>query len=268
METLEEGGLPAVVDSFVTNMPEDAVEIVGALVDHPDIRRINLTGSTKVGRIIAQRVAGSFKPVLLELGGKAPLLVLKDAGMDEVVKTSIFGAFFDQGQICISTERIIVVPDMAEAVVVEFTERARALKAGDPREGAAPLGTEVDARTVAKVEALSADAVAKGATVTSAGAVEGVLMPTQVVDRVTAGMSLYFEESFGPVAAVLRAMDEEDVIRLANDSEYGLSATVFSRGTARAVSVARRIRSGIRHVNGPTMHDKAQMSFAGTTASG
>ena len=268
VEALEEGGLPAGVVSLVTNAPEDAAEIVGALIDHPDIRRINFTGSTNVGRIIAERAARQLKPVLLELGGKAPLLVLKDADVDEAVKAAIFGAFFNQGQICMSTERIIVVPEVAEEFVAKFTERAKALKAGDPREGKAPLGAVVDARTVAKVEALIADAVSKGAGVTGAGAAEGVLLPAQVVDKVTADMRLYSEESFGPVVAILRAKDEDDAVRLANDSEYGLSAAVFSRDTSRALSVARRIRSGICHVNGPTVHDEAQMPFGGTRASG
>ncbi|WP_113466220.1 aldehyde dehydrogenase [Rhizobium cremeum] len=268
VEALEEGGLPAGVVSLVTNAPEDAAEIVGALIDHPDIRRINFTGSTNVGRIIAERAARQLKPVLLELGGKAPLLVLKDADVDEAVKAAIFGAFFNQGQICMSTERIIVVPDVAEEFVAKFTERAKALKAGDPRDGKAPLGAVVDARTVEKVEALIADAVSKGATVTGAGAADGVLLPAQVVDKVTSDMRLYSEESFGPVVAILRARDEDDAVRLANDSEYGLSAAVFSRDTSRALSVARRIRSGICHVNGPTVHDEAQMPFGGTKASG
>jgi acyl-CoA reductase-like NAD-dependent aldehyde dehydrogenase len=268
VEALEEGGLPAGVISLVTNAPEDAAEIVGALIDHPDIRRINFTGSTSVGRIIAERAARQLKPVLLELGGKAPLLVLKDADVDEAVKAAIFGAFFNQGQICMSTERIIAVPEVAEEFVAKFTERAKALKAGNPRDGKAPLGAVVDARTVAKVESLIADAVSKGATVTGAGAADGVLLPAQVVDKVTSDMRLYSEESFGPVVAILRAMDEDDAVRLANDSEYGLSAAVFSRDTSRALSVARRIRSGICHVNGPTVHDEAQMPFGGTRASG
>ncbi|MDK1494102.1 aldehyde dehydrogenase [Sinorhizobium sp. 7-81] len=268
VEALEEGGLPGGVVSLVTNAPEDAGDVVGALIDHPAVRRINFTGSTKVGRIIAERAARQLKPVLLELGGKAPLLVLKDADVDEAVKAAIFGAFFNQGQICMSTERIIVVPKVAEEFVTKFTERARALKAGDPRKGATPLGAVVDVRTVDKVEALIADAVAKGATVTGAGVAEGVLMPAQVVDKVTSDMRLYSEESFGPVVAILRAKDEEDAVSLANDSEYGLSAAVFSRDAARALSVARRIRSGICHINGPTVHDEAQMPFGGTKASG
>lgn len=268
VEALDEGGLPPGLVSLVTNAPEDAGEIVGALVDHPAVRRINFTGSTKVGRIIAERAARQLKPVLLELGGKAPFVVLKDADLDEAVKAAIFGAFFNQGQICMSTERIILAPEIADDFVARFTARAAALKAGDPRDGKAPLGAVVDAHTVAKVTALIDDATAKGAKTYSAGAAEGVLMPAQVVDNVTADMRIYAEESFGPVVAILRATDEEDAVRLANDTEYGLSAAVFSRDVARALTVARRIKSGICHINGPTVHDEAQMPFGGTNNSG
>ena len=139
-----------------------------------------------------------------------------------------------------STERIIVVPEVADAFVEKFVERARTLSAGNPSEGNAPLGAVVDAHTVSKVENLVADAVAKGAAVYGAGAATGVLMPARVVDKVTAQMRLYHEESFGPVVAILRASDEEDAIRLANDTEYGLSASVFTRDTARGLSVLPR----------------------------
>ena len=265
---LDEGGLPPGLVSLVTNAPEDAGEIVGALIDHPAVRRINFTGSTRVGRVIAGRAAQALKPCLLELGGKAPFVVLKDADIDEAVKAAIFGAFFNQGQICMSTERIILAPEIAEEFVARFTARAQTLKAGDPREGKAPLGAVVDAHTVAKVSALIEDAAAKGAKVYSAGAAEGVLMPAQVVDHVTSAMRIYAEESFGPVVALIRAADEEDAVRLANDTEYGLSAAVFSRDVGRALSVAQRIRSGICHINGPTVHDEAQMPFGGTKDSG
>lgn len=265
---LEEGGAPAGVVNLVTNAPEDAGEIVGALIDHPAIRRINFTGSTKVGRIIAERAARQLKPVLLELGGKAPLLVLKDADLDEAVKAAIFGAFFNQGQICMSTERIIVAPEVADEFVARFTERAATLQAGDPRAARAPLGAVVDVVSVKKVGALIDDALAKGAQVHSAGAAQGVLLPAQVVDRVTADMRIYSEESFGPVVAILRAKDEDDAVRLANDTEYGLSAAIFTRDVARGLGLAKRIRSGICHINGPTVHDEAQMPFGGTRASG
>jgi len=268
IEAFAEAGFPEGVVNVVTNAPEDAAEVVGALIDAPEVKRINFTGSTNVGRIIAKRAAEHLKPCLLELGGKAPLLVLEDADLDEAVKAAAFGAFMNQGQICMSTERIIVVEAVADAFIEKFAAKAGSMPAGDPREGTTPLGAVIDRRTVDHVNALIDDAVAKGATVTAGGKADSVLMAATVLAGVTADMKLYREESFGPVVAVIRARDQAHAIELANDSEYGLSAAVFTRDTARGLSVARQIHSGICHVNGPTVHDEAQMPFGGVGASG
>ncbi|MDP9572132.1 UNVERIFIED_ORG: acyl-CoA reductase-like NAD-dependent aldehyde dehydrogenase [Agrobacterium larrymoorei] len=268
VEALAEAGLPEGLVQLVTNAPQDAADVVGALIDHPAIRRVNFTGSTAVGRVVAMRAAQNLKPCVLELGGKAPLVVLDDADLDETVKAAAFGAFFNQGQICMSTERIIVVDAVADAFLEKFAAKVRMLTAGDPRQGAAPLGAVVDIKTADKLKGLIDDAVAKGAKVIAAGEPNGVLVPAHVVADVSAGMRLYSEESFGPVVAVIRAKDEADAIRIANDSEYGLSAAVFTGDAARGLKVARQIRSGICHVNGPTVHDEAQMPFGGVGASG
>ncbi|TBN14131.1 aldehyde dehydrogenase [Agrobacterium cavarae] len=268
VEALAEAGLPEGLVQLVTNAPQDAADVVGALIDHPAIRRVNFTGSTAVGRIVAMRAAQNLKPCVLELGGKAPLVVLDDADLDETVKAAAFGAFFNQGQICMSTERIIVVDAVADAFLEKFAAKVRMLTAGDPRQGAAPLGAVVDIKTADKLKGLIDDAVAKGAKVIAAGEPNGVLVPAHVVADVSAGMRLYSEESFGPVVAVIRAKDEADAIRIANDSEYGLSAAVFTGDAARGLKVARQIRSGICHVNGPTVDDEAQMPFGGVGASG
>lgn len=260
--------LPAGAVAIVTNAPQDAAEIVGALIDHPQVRRINFTGSTHVGRIIAKRAAEHLKPVLLELGGKAPLIVLDDADLDEAVKAAAFGAFMNQGQICMSTERIIVVDAVADAFVEKFAAKVGTMAVGDPREGKTPLGAVVDRKTVDHVRSLIDDAVAAGAVQVSGGTADGVLMPAHVIDRVTPDMKLFRDESFGPVVGVTRARDEAHAIDLANDTEYGLSTSVFTRDTARGLRVARRIQSGICHVNGPTVHDEAQMPFGGVKASG
>jgi acyl-CoA reductase-like NAD-dependent aldehyde dehydrogenase len=209
-----------------------------------------------------------LKPVLLELGGKAPLIVLEDADLDEAVKAAAFGAFMNQGQICMSTERIIVVDAVADTFVEKFQAKVATLAVGDPREGKTPLGAVVDLKTVAHVQGLVTDAVAAGAVQVNGGEANGVLMPATVVDRVTPDMRLFREESFGPVVGVIRARDEEHAIALANDTDYGLSASVFTRDIARGLKVARRIQSGICHVNGPTVHDEAQMPFGGVKASG
>ncbi len=268
VEAFAGAGFPSGVINIVTNAPKDAAEVVGALIDHPAVRRINFTGSTAVGRIVAKRAAEHLKPCLLELGGKAPLIVLEDADLDEAVKAAAFGAFMNQGQICMSTERIIVVDAVAADFVKRFAIKAKSLATGDPREGKTPLGAVVDQKTVKHVNNLIDDATAKGATIIAGSKAEHVLMPATVVDGVTQVMDIYRDESFGPVVAIIRAKDEADAIRIANDSEYGLAAAVFTRDTARGLRVARQIRSGICHINGPTVHDEAQMPFGGVGASG
>ncbi|MBR9910150.1 MAG: aldehyde dehydrogenase [Gammaproteobacteria bacterium] len=268
VEALAEAGFPEGTVNAVTNAPADAAEVVGALIDHPAVKRINFTGSTAVGKVIARRAAEHLKPCLLELGGKAPLIVLEDADLDEAVKAAAFGAFMNQGQICMSTERLVVVDAVADAFAAKLAEKVKSMATGDPREGKTPLGAVVDMKTVDKVNALIDDAVGKGAQLLSGGKGESVLMQATVVAGVTSEMAIYREESFGPVVAMIRAKDEADAIRIANDSEYGLSAAVFTTNAARGLKVARQIHSGICHVNGPTVHDEAQMPFGGVGASG
>ena len=267
VESLSEA-LPEDVLQIVSNAPADAAEIVGALIDHPAIRRVNFTGSTHVGRIIAKRCAEHLKPALLELGGKSPLIVLEDADLDEAIRAAAFGAFMNQGQICMSTERIIVVETVADAFAAKFKEKVGSMRVGDPREGKSPLGAVVDKRTVENVRELIDDALRSGAEQLVGGEADGVLMPAHVIDKVTPNMRLFRDESFGPVVGITRARDEVHAIELANDTEYGLSAAVFTRDTARGLRVARQIKSGICHINGPTVHDEAQMPFGGVKSSG
>ena len=268
IEAFAAAGFPEGVVNLVTNDPKDAGAVVGALIDHPAVRRVNFTGSTAVGRVIARRCADKLKPCLLELGGKAPFVVFEDANLDEAVKAAAFGAFMNQGQICMSTERIIPVAAIADEFTRRFAEKARSLASGDPREGKTPLGAVVDRRTVEHVNGLIDDAVGAGARVLAGGKAEGVIMPATVVDAVTPKMRLYREESFGPIVAIIRAADEAEAVRVANDSEYGLSASVFTGDAARGLRVARQIHSGMCHINGPTVHDEAQMPFGGVGASG
>ena len=269
IEAFAEAGFPDGVVNVVTNAPEDAAEVVGALIDTPEVRRINFTGSTAVGKIIARRAAEHLKPVLLELGGKAPMLVLEDADLAEAVKAAAFGAYMNQGQICMSTERIIVVNEVADEFARKFAEKVKSMPVGDPAAGNTPLGAVVDRKTVDHCYALVKEAVEKGAELLTGGeTTRNVLMPAHLVDRVTPDMRLFRDESFGPVVGIIRARDEAHAIELANDTEYGLSAAVFTRDTARGIRVARQIQSGICHVNASTVSDEPQMPFGGLKASG
>jgi benzaldehyde dehydrogenase (NAD) len=268
IEVLQEAGLPKGVVNFVTNAPADAGAVVEALIAHPKVRRVNFTGSTHVGKIIAATCARYLKPSVLELGGKAPLIVLDDADLDAAVNAAAFGAFANSGQICMSTERIIVDERIADQFVARLAQKARGLPLGDPRKGPVVLGSVVDMSTVERCNALIDDALAKGATLVCGGKADSTLMPATLLDHVTPVMRIYGDESFGPVKGIVRVNGEDEAVACANDNEYGLSSAVFSRDIARAMNVARRIESGICHVNGPTVHDEAQMPFGGVKGSG
>lgn len=268
IQALQEAGLPGGVVNFVTNAPADAGEVVEAMVAHPAVRRVNFTGSTHVGRIIATTCAKYLKQSVLELGGKAPFLVLDDADIDAAVDGAIFGAFANSGQICMSTERIVVDNKVADEFVTKFASRATSLPLGDPRKGPVVLGSVVNMSTVERCNALIDDALAKGAKLVCGGKALNTLMPATVIDFVTPEMRIYGEETFGPVKAIVRVDGEDAAIACANDNQFGLSAAVFTRDAARGWRVAQRIESGICHVNGPTVHDEAQMPFGGVKGSG
>ncbi len=262
-----DAGFPEGVVNVITNAPEDAPEIVEALIAAPEVKRVNFTGSTRVGRIIGELCGRHLKPALLELGGKAPLIVLDDADVDGAVNAAVFGAFMNQGQICMSTERFIVDEKIADEFVEKLAARASGLPAGDPR-GHVVLGSLVSPEAAAKMEALIANAVEKGGKVAAGGKRQGSVVEATVIDGVHPGMRVYAEESFGPVKPVIRVSGEEEAIRIANDTEYGLSAAVFSRDIQRALRVAESLETGICHINGPTLADEAQMPFGGVKGSG
>lgn len=268
IEAVQEAGLPPGVLNVISNAPEDAGKVVEALISHSAVRRINFTGSTRVGRIIAELSARHLKPALLELGGKAPMIVLDDADLDAAVAAAAFGAYMNQGQICMSTERLIVDQKIADAFVEKLAVKVKTLAVGDPREGKTALGCVVDQSAADRIEGLLRDAVEKGAIILAGGGSDGVLMEATLVDNVSPAMRLYKEESFGPTASVVRVGSIDEAVRVANDTEYGLSASVFGRDVMRAMSVAKRIDSGICHINGPTVHDEAQMPFGGVKDSG
>ncbi|HEX2702783.1 MAG TPA: aldehyde dehydrogenase [Solirubrobacteraceae bacterium] len=265
---LVDAGSPAGVINFMANAPPDAAAVVEELIAHPQTRRVNFTGSTRVGRIIAETAGRHLKRVLLELGGKAPFIVLADADLDRAAAAASFGAFMHQGQICMSTERVIVDRSVAEPFAQRLADRARALTVGDPRDPATQIGPLINDDAMQRVAALVADAGELGANVLCGGTAQGPCFEPTVLLGVTPAMRVYGEESFGPLAAIVTVDGADEAVSVANDTDYGLAAAIFSRDIPTALELARRVESGICHINDATVQDEPQMPFGGVKASG
>ncbi|MFC8799150.1 aldehyde dehydrogenase [Promicromonospora sp. NPDC057138] len=268
VQALHDAGAPAGVVNLISNAPENAPGVVEALIAHPEVKRVNFTGSTKVGRVIGELGGRYLTRVVLELGGKAPFVVLADADLTEAVAAASFGAFMNQGEICMSTERVIVDRTVGAELSGLLARKADSLVVGAPDDPNAHLGPLVHTRARDHVIDLIEDARAKGAQVLAGGTADSLYVRPTVLRGVTPEMRIYTEESFGPVVAIIEVDGADEAVAVANDTEYGLSAAVFSRDVTAALAVARRIRSGICHINGATVHDEPQMPFGGVGASG
>ena len=267
-EVLLEAGLGDGVVNVITHAAADAPKIVERLISHPLTKRINFTGSTHVGKIIAETAAKYLKPVLLELGGKAPVIVLDKANLDDAVNAVAFGAFFNQGQICMSTERVLVDDQIADQFIEKLVKKTKTIQAANPLQGNYPLGVLESERAANRLRHLLEDAQEKGADLPLGIHIQGAMMQPTVIVNITNEMKLYREESFAPVCTIQRFNNIEQAIQLANDSEFGLSSAVFSQDIVQALAVAKQIESGICHINGATVHDEAQMPFGGVKQSG
>jgi benzaldehyde dehydrogenase (NAD) len=265
---IADAGVPAGAINLVIHSAEDAPDVVDELIAQPAVRRVNFTGSTRVGRIVAVKCAEQLKRCLLELGGKAPQIVLADADLEAAAAAASFGAFMNSGQICMSTERVVADGSIAGRLGELLAERACALTVGDPREQTTMIGPVVDDDARERILELVDDAREQGAELLAGGSADGNLVAPTVLANVTPQMRLYGEESFGPVVALVTVDGPDEAVRVANDSEYGLSAAVFGRDSAAALEIARRIESGICHVNASTVHDEPQMPFGGVKSSG
>ncbi len=263
---LNDAGLPPGVLNFITNSPEHAREVVEALIAHPAVRRVNFTGSTRVGRQIAVQAANYLKRCLLELSGKGTMIILEDADLEEAAKASAHACFINQGQVCMSTERILCVNSVADRFAELFAIEARKLRTNGTNNR--PLGTLISASSVLRLRGLIEDALSKGARLVEGGeAFNNILQPT-ILDHVTPGMRIYTEEAFGPVAGIIRVEDADEAMSIANDTEFGLVASVFSRDAEKAQFLLDQIEVGIGHVNGSTVYDDPAMPFGGLKASG
>ncbi|MFJ7045757.1 aldehyde dehydrogenase family protein [Streptomyces sp. NPDC101112] len=268
-DVFREAGLPDGVLNVITNAPEDAAEIAEALISDERVRAVNFTGSTNVGRIIGEHAARHLKPAVLELGGKNAVIVLDDADVDYAVDAVTFSVFMNAGQICMSGDRILVHESLAEEFAQKFTAKVATLRAGDPGHPHTVVGPLVTASAAERIAALVQDAVAKGATVlTGGGRPEGAVHPATVLTDVPKDADLYYTESFGPLC-VLETFAEDDIaVKLANDTDNGLSCGIITENATHGLAVARRIRTGIVHINDQSVADEPQVPFGGVKASG
>ncbi len=264
-----EAGLPAGVLNFLITAPEDASAVTEALVAHDTVRRVNFTGSTKVGRMIAETCASHLKRCLLELGGKAPFVVLEDADIDGAVNAAVFGSFLYQGQICMSTERFVVDQRVADEFVSKFSERIGKLELGDPTVSpSCVVGPVIAQGSVKRINHLIEDALGKGAVIAAGGIADSALMQPTLVDRVTKNMEIYDEETFGPITTIVRVDGAEEALEVANDTAYGLSSAIFSANVSKALELASRLDAGCVHINGATVQNEAQAPYGGMKQSG
>jgi acyl-CoA reductase-like NAD-dependent aldehyde dehydrogenase len=229
---------------------------------------VNFTGSTRVGREVALIAARHLKPCLLELSGKAPLVVLADADLAAAAKAAAQGAFFNQGQICMSTDRVIVEDSVADGFVARLAAEAEALRAPDLGAGPGPMGQLITADAALRVKGLVDDALRKGARLVTGGETHNTQMQPTVLDEIDFGMRIYAEETFGPALSVIRVGDADEAVTVANDTDYALAASVWSRDAGTAWEVARQLEAGIVHINGSTVFDDPALPFGGLKASG
>ena len=268
-DVLREAGLPAGVLNVVTNAPADAPEVARALIGDKRVRAVNFTGSTKVGRIIGTTAAEHIKPALLELGGKNALLVLDDADIDYAVNAATFGAFHNAGQICMSADRVLVHRSVAAEFTEKLAAKAASLPHGDPTDPGTVIGPLISASAAQRVSELVAEAVAAGASLRAGGGpADGSRYPATVLADVTSEMRVFNDEIFGPAVTVTTVDSDEQAVEIANNTDYGLTAGVITEDSRRGLAIARRLRTGIVHVNNQTVDDEPQVPFGGVKSSG
>jgi aldehyde dehydrogenase (NAD+) len=263
----EEAGLPPGVLNVVSG---DSDKIGDHFTAHDAARVISFTGSTKVGRRVGRIAIESpmIKKAMLELGGNGPLIVTEDVDLETAVHTAVVGKLFHQGQMCIAVNRIIIVDAIHDAFVERFVEQARALPHGDPADPRTAYGPIINRTQLDRLLAMIETAKSEGARLLLGSRANGLILPIHVFDRVEPEMEIARKEIFGPIAPILRARDDEDAIRLANATEYGLTSGVLCRDEGRAMRIAQQIQAGMTHINDIPAIDMPQLPFGGERNSG
>lgn len=260
----EEAGLPKGVLNVVVGRGS---EIGDAIVEHPVPKLISFTGSTEVGKGIAEKAGRLLKKTALELGGNNVFVVLDDADIDRAVESAVYSKFYHQGQICMSTNRILVAESIHDAFLEKFVERVRALKFGNPNESDTQVGPLIDHDQVDRILDQIKQTVDAGATLQIGGNADGNVLEPTIVSGVTNDMPLAKNEIFGPVAVILSFKDDAEALKLSNELPYGLSGAVHG-SIYRATEFARQVETGMIHVNDQSVNDEPHLPFGGEKDSG
>ena len=267
-EVFAEAGVPEGVLNVVTCSRANVQAVGEELIENPRVKGVSFTGSTAVGRQVAARAGAHLKKCCVELGGKDALIVCDDADLERASAAASFGSFMHQGQICMSVEKVLVHEKVFDEFMRRFVERAAKLKVGDPKDKSNVIGPLINDRQAAKVKEQIEDAVARGARVVLGGRVNGRFVEPTILVGVTPDMKVYREETFGPVAPVIPFASDDQAVALANDTEYGLSSGVITRDEQRALAIARRLETGMCHINCSPVNDEPHAPFGGSKASG
>lgn len=272
VRALTEAGLPPGCLNFLPSSTSDAPAVTEFTVKHPKVLRVNFTGSDRVGRVIAGWAATCLKQCVLELGGKAPVLVLEDANIENAVDAVVFGALSNNGQICMSTERVIVHSSILNSFKAALVDRTLAIKCGNHEDDASvSISGLYTASSCSRIADLVHQAVSDGAKLLTGDCVpsgpnKSILAP-HILANVTPEMSIFQKETFGPIICITEAQSDDEAVNLANNSEFSLCASIFSQDIMRALRVAKQVRAGSCHINGPTVYIEAPLPNGGTGGS-
>ena len=264
-KVFEEAGLPAGLLNVVVT---DIAEIGDALIEHPVPKVISFTGSDKVGRHVATVAASHFKRSILELGGNSALVVLDDADLDYAVDAAVFSRFVHQGQVCMAANRVLVDRAVEREFTEKFVAKVKSLKVGDPGDPTTHIGPLINEGQAEAISSLVDQTIAEGATALVRGRTEGTLMEPSVLSGIPEGSAILGQEIFGPVVLLIPFDGDEEAIRIANDTDYGLSGAVHTAAIERGVRFGLRIQTGMIHVNDSTVHDEPIVPFGGEKHSG
>lgn len=264
-KVFEEAGLPAGLLNVVIT---DIAEIGDALIEHPVPKAISFTGSDKVGKHVATVCAANFKRAILELGGNSALIVLDDADIDYAVDAAVFSRYVHQGQVCMAANRVLVDRSVEKEFTEKFVAKVKTLKVGDPSDPQTHIGPLINSSQADAVSALVEQTVEAGATALLHGSAEGNVVSPSVLTGLAADSPILQQEVFGPVALIVPFDGEEEAVRIANDTPYGLSGAVHTADIERGVRLAQRINTGMIHINDSTVHDEPIVPFGGEKHSG